>query len=81
MAYEFTSGSVVTANDSAILPRATRALYVGTGGNLSVKMLTGANTANTELTFNNVANGTVLEIRVVGVKSTGTTANNIIALF
>lgn len=83
MAYEYTYGVQVTPNDSTVFDRVTRAIYVGTTGDVTVKMLTGpkANTANNEIKFVNVPAGTELKIRVSAVKSTGTTANNIVALF
>lgn len=58
------------------LPNFTRALYVGGGGNLKVKMMRG-----TEVTFASVPTGAVLPICVRRVFATGTTATQIIALY
>lgn len=70
------SASAVTPSDTTILP-VTRALYVGTGGNLSVVMGDDENT----VTFNNVSSGAIFPIQVFKVLSTGTTASNIVALW
>lgn len=67
--------SAVTPSDSADLTYATRALYIGGAGNLSVIDLDGVTVA-----INGVAAGTLLPIRVARVRSTGTTATNITAL-
>lgn len=64
----------VTPNDSTIIPE-TRALFVGTGGNLNVRMVDGMT-----LVFTNVPAG-VFPIQVAQVLSTSTTATNIIALY
>ena len=68
-------GAAVTPSDSTVLPT-TRALYVGGTGNLAVVMKSG-----TTLTFNSVPAGSMLSLRVTKVKSTGTTATNIVALW
>lgn len=54
----------------------SRALWVGTAGNVKVDMLDG-----TALTINNVQDGTLLPIRVSKVYMTGTTASNMVALW
>lgn len=67
----------VTASDATIIP-VTRSLYIGTGGNLSVKMADGTNAF-----FSNVAAG-IFPIQVTMVYSTTggtTTASNILALY
>ena len=65
----------VTLSDSTVLAP-TRALYVGTGGNLKVTMAYGA-----EVTFTNVQSGSILPIQVTKVWSTGTAASAVIALY
>ena len=55
---------------------ATRALWVGTAGNVKVDML-GA----TGVTFLNVQDGTLLPIRVSKVYQSGTTAANMVAVW
>ncbi len=52
-----------------------RSLFVGTGGNLTVKGGPGGTTL-----FKNVANGTILPIQVTQVMATNTTAADIVAL-
>jgi hypothetical protein len=54
----------------------TRALYVGTGGNLNV--VPSCDGASSQL-IANVPSGTMLYVSVVRVSSTGTTASNIVA--
>jgi hypothetical protein len=64
----------VTKSDATILPK-TRALYVGGTGDIAVRMAGG-----TSVTFSAVPVG-VLHIQVDQVKSTSTTATNILALY
>jgi len=67
----------ITRSDSAELPYVTRGIYIGTGGNLHVRMVDGG-----DVTFKNVQSGTVLPIRVVQVYGSGTTtASDIIGLY
>ena len=69
------SASTVTPSDSTVLP-CTRALYVGTTGNLAVVMADDENT----ITFSNVPVG-IFPVQVIKVMSTNTTASNIVALW
>jgi hypothetical protein len=55
----------------------SRAIYVGTAGNLTVKMAGSENT----VTFAGVSAGSLLPIRVTQVLATNTTATNIVALY
>lgn len=66
----------VTPHDSTPLPAGVRGLYVGTGGNVALNGVDGA-----AATFANVVGGTVLPVQVSLVKSTGTTASNIVAMY
>ena len=66
----------VTPNDFADLATTSRAIYVGTGGNLAVEMADGS-----AVTFAGVVAGSVLPLRVAKVRSTGTTAGGLIALW
>ena len=52
------------------------ALYIGTGGNVVLDMGVGG----TSITFNNLASGQLLPVRVKEVKNSGTTATGIVAL-
>jgi hypothetical protein len=72
-------GFVVSPSDSTIFNQPSRLLYVGTGGDVCVQMLS-YNNANTILTYKNVQNGATLPIRVVKVFA-NTTANDIIGIY
>ena len=67
----------VTPDDTNALSYQTRALYIGTGGDVEVRAQDNPDTA---IVFYNVSNGTVLDIAVSHVYNTNTTASNIIAL-
>jgi len=72
-----TSSVSVTPSDSEELAYLTRALYVGVGGNLSVKL----RDDSAAVVFVGVAEGTILPLQVKQVMATDTTATNIIALW
>lgn len=65
----------VTPADGTTIP-VTRALYIGTSGNLAVIMAEGT----AAVTFTNVPAG-IFPIQVQKVMSTNTTASNIVALY
>jgi hypothetical protein len=66
----------VTASDATIF-EVCRALYIGTGGNLAVRMSDG-----TAVTFTNVAAGIFpIQVDMVKAAGSGTTASGIIALY
>lgn len=69
------SGFAITPSDSQVLSETTRALYVGTSGDLTVRMLSGE-----VLTLQNVPGGAILPLRTIAVLATGTTAGAIAAL-
>lgn len=69
------TGFAVVPDDAADLPEATRALYVGIGGDLAVTMLSGA-----ELVLTGLADGSLLPLRVIRVRATGTSAGAIVGL-
>ena len=66
----------VTPDDSNDLTTTNAQLFVGTGGDIKVDM-TGSGT----VTYKNIADGTFLPIHVNRVYATGTTADDIIALY
>ncbi len=66
----------IVPNDSTELPLLTKAIYIGTGGDLRV--LTGQIEA--PVTFRNVVSGSVLDVRIRAVLSTGTTASDLVGL-
>jgi hypothetical protein len=65
----------VTPSDSTVLPEDVRCLYVGTGGDVAV-----VDAFGNDVTFSSVPSGMLLPVQVVKVKSTGTTASNIVAM-
>lgn len=69
------TGFAIAPSNDTDLPEATRALYVGSGGDLAVTMLSGATVVLT-----GVAAGSLLPLRVVRVHATGTTAGTIVGL-
>ena len=70
----------VTPSDSADLATATRALWVGTGGNVAIHSFDPTTQKVTSVTLTAVPNGTLLPIVTRRVLSTGTTATGIVAL-
>lgn len=70
------SASTITPNDSTALTFTTRAIYVGTGGDLTVVLVDDSN----PVTFKNVASGQLLSVKAKQVKATGTTASNLVGL-
>ena len=70
------AADAVTPNDSTDLATNSRAVYVGTGGHIKVTMISGD-----AVTFNNVLGGTFMPIRASRIWATGTTADDIIALY
>lgn len=72
-------GFPITPNDSANFTQATRAIYVGGAGTLTVMMNTRDN-ANTILSFIGVPVGTTLQIRAKRMY-TNSTATNVIGLY
>lgn len=75
--YTAKQGFAVTPSDTVDLSAPCRALYVGTGGDVTVIQLDNS----TAVTFKNVASGAILPIQVARVKATATTATDIVALY
>jgi len=69
-----TRAEAVTPHNTNELTNVSRAIYVGTGGNLVIVMQGGA-----EVTLTGVVASTWLPIRIKKVKLTGTTASDIVA--
>lgn len=70
-----TRGFAITPEDGVDLQETTRGLYVGTGGDLALVLASGD-----AVTLANVGAGTILPVRALGVKATGTTAAQIVGL-
>ena len=66
----------VTPSDTVDLAQQSRALYIGTGGNLSVLVLDGST-----VLFAGLNAGQILPVRIKRVLATGTTASSIVALY
>lgn len=70
-------GVVITPSDTLTLTRIPKAIYVGTGGDISIIGSKGT----TSFILKNVPSGSMLPIRVKQIKVTGTTASDIIGLY
>ena len=68
---------VVDANDSNALSDIPKALYVGTGGSITMRGVAGSS----DQLWKNVPAGAVLPFRVQYVRATGTTATDLLALY
>lgn len=68
--------SPVVPDDLNDIPVTPRALFVGQGGIVAVRMAGGQ-----DVSFENVQGGTILPIRARRVMATGTTASAMIALW
>ena len=68
--------AAIAPDDAADLAFATRALYVGTGGDVRLRMLGGG-----EVALTNLASGSLIPIRAIKVFATGTNANGLIGLW
>lgn len=69
-------GFAITANDEADLAAETRAIYVGSAGDLAAVLVSGD-----EVSFVGLAGGTLLPVRARRVKSTGTSAGQLVGLY
>lgn len=68
-------GIAITPNDGADLAAETRALYVGSAGDVALILVSGD-----AITFASVPAGTLLPVRAMRVKATGTTAGLLLGL-
>ncbi len=66
----------IIPSDTTDLPQASRAIYVGAAGDLSVRLVGGS-----EVTFIGTVAGAIYPIRAERVMSTGTSAASLIALW
>jgi len=68
----------ITKNDSTVFAKPTRALYVGSAGDVTVRMID--DDATDYRTYANVQEGTVLDIQVDMVRATGTAASGFVGI-
>lgn len=69
--------AAVVPHDSNPLAEVPQALFVGTGGDLVARGVGGG----ADVTFRNVASGSLLPLRAQFVRAAGTTADDIVALY
>jgi hypothetical protein len=67
----------VTPHDSNALTDIPKALFVGTGGNITMRGVDGS----ADQVWKNVPSGAILPFRAQYIRSTGTTAADILALY
>ena len=70
------SAYVPTLSDSEELTIVSRAIYVGTGGDLKVTLV-GTGT----VTFKNLPSGATMGVKAKQIWDTGTTASNLVVLY
>lgn len=66
----------ITPDDQAELSVVSKAIYVGIGGDVVLRTVD----SDTDVTFANVQNGTILDLRCLHVRATGTSAAGIVGL-
>lgn len=66
----------VTPSDTMELPKVTKALYIGEGGDVVLRTAKGS----ADVTFRNLPSGSTLDVRVRAVRATGTTAASLVGL-
>ena len=71
-----TRAAAVVPHDVDALPEIPKALYVGTGGTVTLRGVSGGE----DVAFQNVASGSYLLVRAQYVRATGTSAADIVAL-
>ncbi|WP_108263677.1 spike base protein, RCAP_Rcc01079 family [Mangrovicoccus ximenensis] len=74
-----TNAEPVTPSDVTDLPVIPRALYVGTGGDVTVELLDSP--SGTARTFRNIPDASLLPVRVRKILATGTNAADILAVW
>ncbi len=67
---------IIAPSDTAELARAPKAIFVGEGGDVVLRALHG----DADVTFRNLAAGSVLSVRARFIRATGTTAASLIGL-
>lgn len=72
-----TMAVAVVPSDTLPLPDIPKALYVGTGGSVTLRGVGGG----ADSVWKNVASGTILPVRVHYVRASGTSAADLLALY
>ncbi len=72
-----TSAVAVVPSDTAPLTDIPKALYVGTGGSVTMRGVNGS----VDTLWKNVGSGTILPFRARYVRATGTSAADLLALY
>lgn len=72
-----TNAAVVTPSDTADLATPARAVYIGTGGDVSLDTVGG----ESAIVFVGLQTGSILPVRTKRIRATATTATNIVALW
>lgn len=65
----------VEPHDSAALPRVPKGIYVGTGGDITLRGVDG----DADVTYRNLPDASYVAVRASHVRATGTTAADLIA--
>lgn len=66
----------ITPSDAGELVVVPKAIYVGEGGDVVVRAIE----SGSDVKFVNVRSGTILDIRILSIRATGTTASSIVGL-
>lgn len=65
----------VTPDDTALLPSVPKGIFVGTGGDVTLRGVDSA----ADVTYRNLPDASYIAVRASYVRATGTTATNLIA--
>ncbi|MHA7820218.1 MAG: spike base protein, RCAP_Rcc01079 family [Erythrobacter sp.] len=66
----------ITPDDSSDLTTATKAIYIGIGGDIVLRAVG----SDSDVTLRNTIGGSIIDVRVRAIRSTGTTATDIVGL-
>lgn len=66
----------ITPDDTLVLEKATKAIYVGSGGDIVLRAVG----SESDVTFRNTISGSIIDVRVSAIRATGTTAESIVGL-
>lgn len=70
-----TAPYAIVPSDTVPLPKAPKGIYVGTGGDVTLRGINGT----ADVTYRNLGDGSYIGVRASHVRATGTTASNLIA--